>query len=106
MSEPRKILDADDARECLAAVARSGLSRVAWCHENRVNARSLNAWRLAVERSSRPRSATLQLVELVAGRDDQRGSGCRVRVDRFVVEVDPDFDDQHLARVLRVVTSC
>ena len=46
----RKIRDESDARECLAAVRVAGGDRVAWAREHRVDARSLNAWRVALER--------------------------------------------------------
>lgn len=106
--EARKIRDAGDARRCLAAVEASGRPRAVWAREHGVDARSLNAWRLAVERPVR-RSAP-RLVELVAAPPPPPPSapsaGYRVRCGAFEVETARDFDDATLGRLLRLVASC
>ena len=104
MSKPRKIRNAKDATECLAAADRAGARRVDWAHANGVDARSLNAWHVNLTRSSRP-PAPLRLVELVATRTTQV-AGCRVRIGEFCVEVDSVFDEALLVRVLRAVAAC
>ena len=100
--EARKIVDAADARRCLAAVATSGRPRAAWAREHGVDARSLNAWRITLERrdASRP-----HLVELVATAPAAMAT-YRVRCGPFEVEVTDDFDDRSLGRLLRVVAAC
>lgn len=102
----RKILDEADARACLDAVRASGLTRVEWAHANGVDARSLNAWRLNLDR----RDATpppVDFLELVPVRaPSSPGLGVRVHFGGLVVEVPDDFDDHHLLRVLRVVAAC
>ena len=102
--ECRKIRDESDATACLQAAERSGLPRVAWARANGVNARSLNAWRVTLDRRRRgnERSAP-RLVELVAGRSC---SPVRLRVDRVEVVVEDGFDEALLARVLGVVLGC
>ena len=60
----RKIGNREDALACLEAVSTSGLSRVEWAHANGVDARSLQAWRVVIERKLKP-PTPLQLVELV-----------------------------------------
>jgi hypothetical protein len=49
----RRITDRDEAEACLASVASSGLDRATWARREGIDARSLNAWRLNLERSER-----------------------------------------------------
>ena len=106
----RKIADEMDAHACLDAAARSGLPRTEWAWAHGVDARSLNAWRLNLERRERPppRSSALRLVELVAAETDAKpvGSGLRLVLGDLVVEVDRGFDPATLGRVLDVVARC
>ncbi|HHH30269.1 MAG TPA: hypothetical protein ENK57_18270 [Polyangiaceae bacterium] len=105
----RRILDEVEARRCLEAARASGLQRAEWARQNGVDARSLNAWRLNLDRARRtPRAERLQelrLVELVPTAP-KSSTGCRIRRGDFVVEVDLHFDDEVLARVLAVVARC
>lgn len=105
----RKIRDEVEARACLARAAQSGLPRVEWAHTEGIDARSLNAWRLNLARTGTRHSAgapPLRLVELVASAIPRRPSSLRVRCGPFVVEVDGDFDDALLGRVLATVAGC
>ena len=52
----RKIRDVADAHACLNAAAASGLPRAVWARANGIDARSLNAWRITLDRTKRPRS--------------------------------------------------
>jgi hypothetical protein len=101
--EARKVRDADDARWCLSAVAASGMPRAAWARSPGVDARSLNAWRLTLERRSE-RGPT-RFVELVP-RVSARSPVYRVRCGDFIVETETDFDDESLLRLLRLVAAC
>ena len=49
----RRVQDENDARECLRAVEASGLERAEWARKHGVEPRSLNAWRLNLERKGR-----------------------------------------------------
>lgn len=102
--EARKIWDAEDARQCLAAVSSSGLPRAVWAREHGVDARSLNAWRLSLARSGQgePR----RLVELVPAIAAPPTAVYRVRCGLFEVETTGEFDDATLGRLLRVVAAC
>lgn len=99
----RKIRDREDARACLEAAAASGIPRAAWAHANGVDARSLNAWRISMERTVR--KPELRLVELVA-LDQAPGRSFRVSCGSLSVEVEDGFDADALRRLLRVVASC
>jgi len=101
----RKIRDAQDARECLAAAEKSGLGRATWARTNGVNARSLNVWRLNLERAEATEPA-LRVVELVPASRRPQPAAYRVCCGPFTVEVDQTFDDQILGRLLRVVAGC
>jgi hypothetical protein len=105
----RKIVDEADARACLGAVASSGRTRVDWARAHGVDARSLNAWRMNLERRERlVQDRPLRLVELVQPTATPRpgGSGVRVRAGGVVVELDRDFDMEVLVAVLDVVAPC
>jgi transposase-like protein len=101
----RKLRDAQEARRCLREVAESGRSRAEWAQENGVDARSLNAWRLNLERRADARTAP-RLVELVAAPGTRSSARYTVRVGELAVEVDDGFDDEVLRRLISVVASC
>lgn len=103
--EPRKIGGAADARACLAAVETSGLSRVAWARAHGVDARSLNAWRLILDRASGRSSARpLRLVELVSDAPAPNAVH-RVRCGPFEVDIEGEIDEDRLVRLLRAVAA-
>jgi transposase-like protein len=101
--ERRKIASVDDAAACLAAAAESGLTRAEWARANGVNARSLNAWRVTLDRRRCRGAQSPSLVELVPARV---ACGVRVRVDRVEVVVEEGFDEALFTRVLRAVLAC
>lgn len=109
----RKIRDEADARACLDAATRSGLPRAEWAKAHGINPRSLNAWRLNLDRGEvAPRA--LDFLELVpaavvpaAAKAPRHDTGLLcVRRNDLVVEVPRDFDEDHLLRILRVVAAC
>lgn len=100
----RKIRDERDARECLDAVEQSGMERAAWARANGIDGRSLNAWRLNLQRLQ-PEIDALRIVELIP-QGQTRETTFRVGCGPFIVEVPPDFDDNALARLLGVVAAC
>lgn len=99
----RKIRDANDARACLDALARSGMEPTEWTRSQGIDGRSLNTWRINLGRK-RPPPDTLHLVELVARTES--GPAFRVACGPFVIEVPPAFDADALARLLDVVAAC
>ena len=102
----RKIVDEQDARGCLAAVAGSGLGRAAWARANGVLPRSLNAWRVTLDRRARRLvPGAVRMVELVPG-PPAGGEPVVLRVGRVEIDVGAGVDDATLARVLRVVLAC
>lgn len=102
----RRIVNEEDARRCLAQVVASGAPRAAWARANGVLPRSLNAWRVTLDRKARARAGgELRVVELVAP-PPAAGAPLCLRVGRVEVDVDSTVDDALLARVLRVVLAC
>lgn len=101
--EARKVRSAEEARWCLAEAEKAGRPRAVWAREHGVCARSLNAWRINLERPER--RPELRLVELVAAPPVTRPV-YRIRCGGFEVETTGDFDEVALGRLLRVVTSC
>lgn len=100
----RKVRDAADARACLAQVAESGMDRASWARAHGVSARSLNAWRLILERQAK-RPAPLHLVELVVAPAALEPCRYLVRQGVWEVEVDDRFDGDTLRRLLDVVAA-
>jgi hypothetical protein len=79
--------------------------RAEWARDNGVDARSLNAWRLNLERGADGRTPP-RLVELVAAPAPRPSARYTVRVGDLAVEVDDGFDDDVLRRLISVVASC
>lgn len=109
----RKLRDEEEAVACLQAAEGSGLGDAAWARQHGIDGRSLHAWRLNLERrgDSAPSATPLRVVELVPGpsMSSATSSGprsLRVRCGPFVIEVDPSFDAEVLARVLDMVAAC
>lgn len=104
----RKIRDEADARACLAAARAAGGDRVAWSRAHGVDARSLNAWRVTLERrASSKRRATVapQLVELVPA-SLPRAARYVVDLGAARVELDDLCSADTLQRVVRALRAC
>lgn len=76
-----------------------------------MDGRSLNAWRLKLERPRRTRRPTkrVELIELKptgAQVVENQDRSLVVRLGAFTVEVGNDFDESALSRVLKVVARC
>lgn len=83
------------------------MDRATWAREHGVDPRSLNAWRLNLERVGGPRPGMLELVSGDADRRVERTERrYTVRCGEFTVEVPPDFDASVLIRLLGVVAAC
>ncbi len=106
----RKMKGRVDAKKCLARWRKSGLSMSDWATENRVDCRSLNGWRLAMERHAEveeaKRASLVELVlpEAVVSSPEQRTCFV-VRAGCFEIEVLTDFDSDGLGRLLSAVRS-
>lgn len=105
MDNRRKIRDAADAHACLTAAQSSGQPRTAWAHAHGIDARSLNMWRVILERPAAPNVVPLRLVEVVA-QEPAPPPTYVVRVDRYAVELAGDFDDAVLKRLVGVLAAC
>jgi hypothetical protein len=109
MSTLRKIVDEREARACLSAVARSGMSLRGWAKEHRVDGRSLHAWQRNLSRrtiAAGPRKVP-RLVELVpAGAPAPVTRRYIVRLGEAAIEVGDDFDAETLRRIVEVLRAC
>lgn len=106
----RKIRDEADARRCLRAVACAGGDAVGWARAHDVDARSLRAWRMNLERrgtGGRPDRA-LQVVELVAAPPTSTKPPGRYLLSLGGVQV--EFDDgcsgETLTRIVQALRAC
>jgi len=109
----RKIEDERDARACLKAAKAARLSAGEWARQHGIDGRSLNAWRVNLERrgttsrSKRARTATeLGLVELVPAPAARVEGRYLVRIAGAEIELTDDFRDETLARLVRALRSC
>lgn len=96
---PRKIRDPDDANRCLDALEDSGLSLTAWARAHDIDARSLHCWRLNTRQRRRP----AHVVELVPAESAMETTRYLIRIDGIEIEVDDNFRDETLLRLLRLV---
>ena len=109
MSLRRKVPNAETAQVWLDAAEQSGLTRVEWCAQAGVDARSLQAWRLALARRAlRP---VVQFVEWVpriemSAAQPVATPPLRVQVRDVVIEVVAGFHADTLTEILRVVRAC
>lgn len=109
--ERRKIRDEADARACIAALKASGMQTVAWCRSEGIDGRSLRAWTLNLDRGAarsgkRSRPKPVQLIELVPSVPLKRTARYIVRVGRHDVEVDDQFTEATLRRLVAVLATC
>ena len=109
----RKIRDERDARRCMAAAKKAGLSRSEWARQHGIDGRSLFLWGKNLERKGAPRSTKKPgrrkrragLVEVIPDRSPAK-SHYLIQCGRFAVEVDDGFDEVTLARLLKVIAVC
>jgi hypothetical protein len=107
----RKIRDEADARACLTAARKTHGSRVAWARANGVDARSLNAWRVALMRRGKkkgrpsPAAASARLVELVP-RGPLLPARYVLEMGVARIEFDDGFSAETLLRAVRAVRAC
>lgn len=104
----RKVLNEQDARRCLTAVKASGHELGAWAREHGVDGRSLNLWRVNLERRGvlRLRAAAPKLVELVVARPAVPQEPFVLRIGGVELEVGDQFDEVSLRRLVGVLKSC
>lgn len=103
----RKVPNAETAQAWLDAAQGSGLTRVQWCAEAGVDARSLQAWRVALaRRAARPAAPFVELVARSVRGPASATPALRVYVGDVVIEVTSGFHAESLAEVLRVVRAC
>lgn len=101
----RKIIDEHDARRCLRRAAASGLLRAEWARAEGIDGRSLNMWRLNLDRHRSVEQPTLRLVELVPAAEPA-AEVLTVRIGLYEVEVPMDFNAGLLEKLLGVLARC
>jgi hypothetical protein len=104
----RKIWGEQDARACVKSAKAAGLSLGAWARRHGVDGRSLHAWsvNLGLASASAPAPTVKPtLIELVPT-PAMRAARYVVRIGDATIEVDDDFTDETLVRVVRVLRAC
>ena len=109
----RKVRDQAEAHEFLGRLADSNMELPEFCARHGIDGRSLNCWRLNLERQQDvgvppPTRAPegLRLVEVLPATAPQPPATYRVHVLDVVVEVDDSFHEDTLARLIRAVARC
>jgi len=100
----RKVRDRHEASRLLCELELSTQPLVAFCRRRGIDGRSLHCWRLNLRQEPRRPATPLHLVELAMA--PARTALYRVIIDGIEVEVDDDFRDDTLARLLAVVAAC
>jgi hypothetical protein len=101
----RKIQDEAEAIAALDSIARTGLELTDWCRARDIDTRSLAGWRGVLEARGYEPPQEVGFVEVVRV-PIERSARYSVRHGGFSVELDGDFDDDTLGRLLRVVAAC
>lgn len=109
MRNLRKVHDEREARSMLAKVEAAGGDVGAWARAHNIDGRSLHAWSRNLARrgtgaGSKSRDA-LGLVEIVSTPTPVRGRYV-LRLRGAELELDDDFREETLLRILAVLRSC
>lgn len=109
----RKINNQHEARRCLKAAERAGLTAGEWAREHGIDGRSLNAWRMNLARRTPAKQRTdlePRLVELVPMAVPVLGPGSDprylVRIRDITIEFGADFHEESLVRLVRALHAC
>ena len=91
----RKVFNEQDARRCLAAVKASRRELAMWAREHGVDGRSLNLWRVNLQRRGAVcvRAVAPRLIELVASEPAVARAQFVLRIGGVELEVGTSFDE-------------
>jgi len=106
MSAGRKIRGSRDARACLEAVRSSGVSRGEWARAHGIDGRSLHAWERNLARRGQVVEPSPRIVELVPAPVSRPAARYVLRVGVFAIELDGDFDEAVVVRLVRALGAC
>lgn len=98
-----RLVQRDEVEELLAAWERSGERMSDWCAARGLNWYSLNAFR---GRWSAPRPAFAEVVTTTTVRAATVPAAYRVLVGELAIEVEDDFLEDTLVRLVRAVARC
>ena len=103
----RKVESEQEARRCLTAARAAGASAGDWARTHGVDGRSLNAWRVNLERRGALRPpATPRLVELVPTAPPAPAARYVLHVGGVELELGEDFHEDTVRRLVQVLLSC
>lgn len=105
----RRIFNEQDARRSLAAAKSTRGGVAAWAREHGIDGRSLNAWRVNLQRRgvTRVRAVAPKLIELVpAASRTVAHAPYLLRVGGVELELGDDFEEHGLRRLVGLLKSC
>ncbi len=93
----------------IAGLSKSGLSRRAYCQQNDLSISNLDYWRAKLKPAAtiteqRPESDK-RWVTLRVSDEPARDNGIRLRIGRVTIEVEPGFNRELLADVIKIAGS-
>lgn len=104
-AESRKVMGREEALALLSELDATGESLVQLSRRRSVDARSLRCWKLNLSRGGhRLEGGPLRLMEVAL--PPTGPSRYRILVGDLALEVEDDFQDATLARLLALVRSC
>lgn len=101
MAATRRTVDESEAEELVAAWRASKRGLSAWCAANGIDGRSLRYWANRLD----ARTPVIRMVEMVAPTAKESPS-IHLQVEDVVLILPDGFQEETLARVLRVVRGC
>ena len=104
----RKIINEQDANRCLQGVKSERSSLGKWAQAHGVDGRSLHAWKMALERRGKTRTSAMmpRLVEIIPATSVTKAARYRLRIHEVELEVEVDFEEASLRRLVGLLKSC
>ena len=90
----------------MKAAKAAGLSLGSWARQHGVDGRSLHAWAVNLGLVPKASAAKPTLIELVPSPSPRAAARYVVRVGDVAIEVDDDFTDETLGRLVRAIRAC
>ena len=107
MAAGRKITSEEEARRCFAAAKAARAELGPWARAHGIDGRSLNAWKVNLaKRGVGRRPSTAQLIELVPRVPRVSPARYVVHVGNVVLELNDDFNDQAVRRLVGLLRTC
>lgn len=92
----------------VAEFKASGKSQSAWCREEKINLRTFNYWYRKFKNTDdlqQHKSSSWLSVKLEKTFEKTETSIINIKLNNMIIETNPEFDSEHLLRVVRTLNS-